>query len=81
MAMRPLKTGAFDDTVPMFIRRMPPAVKDQFKAWCAKRHVTMTDMIIVMMRMVVEATNDGRKSIAVEDITRSAKLLKGTLLS
>lgn len=39
-----------DDGVILFIKNIPNDVKAKFKAWCARRELTMTDAIIEYMR-------------------------------
>ncbi len=34
----------------LYIRHVPREVKDHFKAYCAKRGITMADMVTEMMR-------------------------------
>ena len=40
----------------IYIRSIPRDVKDQFKAWCAKRGYTMTEMVEHFMRRSVNNT-------------------------
>lgn len=42
----------------LFIRRLPNNIKNQFKAWCAKRDITMTDAVIEMMFQLVMTESD-----------------------
>lgn len=41
-------------TCTIFIRELPRDVKDQFKAWCAVRGVTMTAKIEQLMRSTIK---------------------------
>lgn len=38
----------------VYIRHVPREVKDHFKAYCAKRGITMADMITKMMREKIQ---------------------------
>lgn len=44
-------------TAVLFIRDLPRDVKDQFKAWCARRGITMTDQITNMMKELIREDN------------------------
>ena len=41
----------------VFLRNIPRGVKDHFKAYCAKRGITMTDKIVDMMREAIKKDN------------------------
>jgi hypothetical protein len=37
----------------LFFRKVPPNLKAQFKAYCARRGITMQDMLVKLMRNCV----------------------------
>jgi hypothetical protein len=46
-----------DNKATIFIRYVPREVKDHFKAYCAKRGITMTDKFIQLMRETIDKGN------------------------
>lgn len=42
-------------TTPMMIKSIPIDVKAQFKAWCAKRGITMQNHIVFLMRQTINS--------------------------
>lgn len=42
-------------TIPMMLKRIPVDVKAQYKAWCAKRGITMLDHIVFLMRQTINS--------------------------
>ena len=42
----------------MFLRNIPRGVKDHFKAYCARRGITMTEKIVQLMKETI--ANDDR---------------------
>lgn len=55
----------------IFIRDMPRGVKDQFKAYCARRGLSIKAMILRLMRTCIENDNLARL-----DTPEQKKLLK-----
>jgi len=41
----------------VFLRNIPRGVKDQFKAYCARRGITMTDKVVELMREAIKKDN------------------------
>lgn len=48
----------------VYLRQIPVDVKDQFKAWCARHHVSMSAKMVDMMRECVA------KEVSLEKVRR-----------
>jgi len=55
------KTLSIRSTSILYIKNVPNEIKAQFKAYCARRQISMTDAIIKMMREKIGNASHGNK--------------------
>lgn len=66
---------ANDETV-LFLRRVPVSLRDDFKAWCGRRGISMTEQVLNLMKRCVKTAEEGERTDMVQEKIRRIKIRK-----
>jgi hypothetical protein len=68
-----------DNETVLFLRRVPTSLRDDFKAWCRRRGVSMTEQVLNLMKRCVQTAEEGERTDMAKEKMRRIKIRKARI--